>query len=97
MKESLLKNSVKSCCVIFCILIAVHAVEAIVLRMDETFLGENFINKLFGILIIWLTLRILQWKWNDIGFSGDDILRNIVVGFSLAAVVLCAEQIQYSW
>lgn len=87
MKESLHKNTVKSCCVIFCLLIAVHAVEAIVLRMDETIFGENFINKLFGILMIWLTLRILQWKWDDIGFSGDDILRNIVMGFSLAAML----------
>ena len=87
MRESLLKNTVKSCCVIFCLLIAVHAFEAIVLRMDETFFGENFINKLFGIFILWLTLRILQWKWSDIGFGGDGILRGIALGFSLAAVV----------
>ena len=87
MRESLLKNTVKTCCVIFCLLIAVHAFEAIVLRMDETFFGENFINKLFGIFILWLTLRILQWKWSDIGLPGDGILRGIVLGFSLAAVV----------
>lgn len=53
MRESILKNTVKSCCMIFCVLIAVHAFEAIVLRMDETFFGENFINKLFGIFVIW--------------------------------------------
>ena len=87
MRESLLKNTVKSCCVIFCLLIAVHAFEAIVLRMDETFFGENFINKLFGIFILWLTLRILQWRWSDIGLPGDGILRGIALGFSLAAVV----------
>ena len=87
MRESLLKNAVKTCCVIFCLLIAVHAFEAIVLRMDETFFGENFINKLFGIFILWLTLRILQWKWSDIGFTGNGLVRGIVLGFSLAAVV----------
>ena len=54
MRESLLKNTVKTCCAIFCLLIAVHAFEAVVLRMDETFFGENFINKLFGIFILWL-------------------------------------------
>ena len=87
MRESLLKNTVKTCCVIFCLLIAVHAFEAIVLRMDETFFGENFINKLFGIFILWLTLRILQWKWSEIGFTGNGLIRGIVLGFSLAAVV----------
>ena len=54
--------------------------------MDETFFGENFINKLFGILILWLTLRVLQWKWGDIGFRGDRLVRNLILGFSLAAV-----------
>ena len=86
MRDSILKNSIKTCCVIFCILVAVHAFEAIVLRMDETFLGENFINKLFGILVLWLILRILQWKCSDIGFANDGFVRNIVYGLTLAAV-----------
>ena len=87
MRESLFKNTIKTCCVIFCILIAVHAFEAIVLRMDETFFGENFINKMFGILVLWLVLRNLQWKWSDIGFAGDGLVQNIVRGFTLATVV----------
>ncbi|MBR2604784.1 MAG: CPBP family intramembrane metalloprotease [Clostridia bacterium] len=87
MRESLLKNTVKTCCGIFCLLIAVHAFEAIVLRMDETFFGENFINKLFGILILWLTLRTLRWKWRDVGFTGEGLRRGIARGFSLAAAV----------
>ena len=87
MRESILKNTVKSCCMIFCVLIAVHAFEAIILRMDETFFGENFINKLFGIFVIWFVLQTLQWKWSDIGFTGSGILRGILLGFSLAAAV----------
>ena len=87
MRESILKNTVKSCCMIFCVLIAVHAFEAIVLRMDETFFGENFINKLFGIFVIWFVLKILQWKWSDIGFTGTGIVRDILWGFSLSAAV----------
>ena len=87
MRESLLKNTVKTCCTVFCLLIAVHAFEAVVLRMDETFFGENFINKLFGIFILWLALRMLQWKWRDIGFRGEGLGRGIARGFSLAAVV----------
>ena len=87
MRDFLMKGTVKGSVVIFCILIAVHSFEAIVLRMDETFFGENFINKVFGILILWLVLRILQWKWNDIGFARSDIVKNIVCGIALSAVV----------
>ena len=49
MSERIRKNTVISCGVIFAILIVVHGFEAIVLRMDETVFGENFINKVFGI------------------------------------------------
>ena len=62
---------------IFLILIIVHAFEAIVLRMDETVFGENFINKLFGITVLWGTLRILHWTWEDIGFSKSGSGRQI--------------------
>ena len=87
MRESILKKPAKTCWIVFCILIAVHAFEAIVLRMDETVLGENFINKLFGIFILWFILRTLGWKWKDIGFSGSGLVRNLGRGFALAALV----------
>ena len=60
MNERIRKNTVLSCWIIFAILIVVHAFEAIVLRMDETFLEENFINKLFGLLVVFLVLRSLK-------------------------------------
>ena len=96
MRGSILKNTVKSSCVIFCVLIAVHAFEAIVLRMDETFFGENFINKLFGIFVLWLVLRVLQWQWSDIGFTKRGFLRNSMLGCALAAAVfLIAYTVEY--
>ena len=60
MNERIRKNTVLSCWIIFTILIVVHAFEAIVLRMDATFLEENFINKLFGLLVVFLVLRSLK-------------------------------------
>ena len=90
MKKLLTQNPVKICWGIFVLLIAVHGFEAIVLRMDETFFGENFINKLFGILVIWLALRALQWNWAEIGFRGKGFLKNVVCGFALAAGVFLA-------
>ena len=87
MKNLLSKHPVKVCWFLFSILIAVHAFEAIVLRMDESVFGENFINKLFGILVIWLVLRMLQWKWSDIGLGRDGIVKGICSGIALAASV----------
>ena len=84
MKELMVKNTVRTCCAIFIVLIVVHAFEAIFLRMDETFFGENFINKLFGIFVLWIVLRILRWQLNDIGFSKVRLLRNIAFGLLLA-------------
>ncbi len=93
MNESIRKNTVISCWIIFAILIAVHGFEAIVLRMDETFFGENFINKVFGILVIFIVLRILNWKWADIGFAGTGAVKNIGIGLLIA---LCSFVISYS-
>ena len=86
MKEKLLHNTIKSCLFLFLILIAVHAFEAIVLRMDETFFGENFINKLFGIAVIFVVLKMLEWKWEDIGFARDGFAKSIAIGLALAVV-----------
>ena len=86
MKDKILRNTAKSCLFIFCIVLTVHAFEAIVLRMDETFLGENFINKLFGITVIWVVLRMLRWDWKNIGFSTDGFAKKIFLGFSLSTI-----------
>ena len=86
MKEKILEKPFFSCWMIFAILILVHGLEAIVLRMDETVLGENFINKLFGILVLFIVLRLISWKWSYIGFAGDGFLKSIFIGLGLALV-----------
>lgn len=86
MKEKILKNTILSCLLIFLLLLAVHAFEAIVLRMDETVFAENFINKVFGIIVIAVILKILDWKWSDIGFTAEGLGKGIFRGAALAAV-----------
>ena len=80
-----MKNTVKTCLLLFCLLLLVHGFEAIVLRMDETFFGENFINKLFGILVVWIMLRRLNWSWSDIGFARTGFAKGVSLGLLLAA------------
>lgn len=93
MGKRIRKNTVLSCWIIFAILIFVHGFEAIVLRMDETFFGENFINKVFGILVVFIVLRFLNWKWSDIGFAKTGFFKNIGIGLLIA---LCSFVISYS-
>ena len=95
MSERIKKNSVLFCWIIFAILIFVHGFEAIVLRMDETVLGENCINKIFGIIVVFIVLRVLGWKWSDIGFSGSGVVKSVFRGLLLGIVSFiisyCAE------
>ena len=93
MNEQIRKNPVVSCWIIFAILIVVHGSEAIVLRMDETVFGENFINKVFGIIVVFIVLRILNWKWSDIGFAKTGIVKSAGIGLLIA---LCSFVISYS-
>lgn len=86
MKEKILKNPILSCLLIFFLLLAVHAFEAIVLRMDETVFAENFINKVFGIIVTAIVLKMLDWRWGDIGFSSKGLGRGIFTGAVLAAL-----------
>ncbi len=93
MSEKIEKNTIVSCWIIFAILILVHGFEAIVLKMDETVFGENFINKLFGILVMYIVLRCLKWRWAAIGFADAGLLKNIGLGLLVA---LCSFVISYS-
>lgn len=93
MNERIRKNTTLSCWIIFAILIFVHGFEAIVLRMDETVLGENFINKVFGILMLFIVLRCLDWKWSDIGFTKIGFVKSAGTGLLIA---LCSFIISYS-
>lgn len=70
----------------FFILFLVHLGEAVFLRMDETIFGENFINKVFGILVMFIMLNVLGWKWSDIGFAKENVTRNILLGLCLGLV-----------
>lgn len=82
-KEKIMKNSVWACLIIFIILLLAHSTEAIFICMDETFFGENFINKIFGIFVLYLLLNFLGWKWADIGFKKEKIIKNTSIGFTL--------------
>lgn len=61
--------------------------EYLVLRTDQSILGEAFIHKLIGIFILFLALRYQSIYWKDIGFAPTQIGKSIVLGLGLGILV----------
>ena len=57
--------------------------EYFVLRTDQTILGEAFIHKLFGIIVICLVVKRSGETLSDIGFVKNDYIRSAVKGLVL--------------
>lgn len=83
-EDTILHKPIKSCVFIFLILLLVHAFEAIALRMDQTIFAENFINKIFGIVLLFVLLKQLHWDISTIGFKKYGLAKTILKGFALA-------------
>ena len=64
MKNKTIRNSI----LIFLICLLMHGIEVLFIRTDETFIAECFINKVFGIVVLYVVLKMLKWHWRDIGF-----------------------------
>lgn len=86
-KKSVKENSViKNSIIIFIICLVVHSFEVFVIRTDETIFAECFINKVFGVILLYVVLRLLEWKWRDIGFVREKLLVNVLKGFGICFV-----------
>ncbi|WP_352399833.1 CPBP family intramembrane glutamic endopeptidase [Anaerotignum sp.] len=70
---------------VFCFIF--RGFEYLVLRTDQSILGEAFIHKLIGILILLIALRYQSISWREIGFAPTLIGKNIVLGLGLGLLV----------
>ena len=77
MLNQLIKKPILSCSIIFVICSVARLFEYLYMRTDDTFLSENFLHKLFGILLLWGILSISKLRWIDIGFTPNGIIRGI--------------------
>ncbi len=78
-------NVIINSLIIFILCLAVHTAEVLFIRTDETFFAECFINKVFGIIVLFVTLGILRMKWRDIGFKAEEFAVNVLKGFGICA------------
>ena len=62
-----------------------RGVEYLLLRTDQTWVGEAFVHKLAGIAVLWAALRGLGCPWSRIGFDRGSALRGTALGLLLGA------------
>lgn len=93
MEENIKKRPVLSCAIIFMIGGAARLIEYFCIRTDETILSENFIHKVFGIIISAVVLYSLHSTWQSIGFAKGKTVSGITKGLILGA---CCFVIAYS-
>ena len=95
-KKVIFEKSILSCVLIFLICCIARVVEYFGIRTDETILAENFIHKVFGIIILVVMLVLSKLSWDSIGFTKTKIVQNVLKGlalgvscFSIAYLVEC--------
>ena len=86
MLNRLIRKPILSCSLIFIVCSLTRLFEYFYMRTDETFLSENFLHKLFGILLLWGILSICKLRWKDIGFTSDGIVSGIGKGLLFGLV-----------
>lgn len=73
--------------VFFLVCFLFRAIEYLIIRTDQSVVGEAFIHKLIGIFLLALVLRMLEYKWADIGFRAEQATRGIFLGLLLGGFV----------
>ena len=68
-------------CYIICYIF--RFIEYLVLRTDQSFIGEAFVHKLAGIAVLAFAINYLGYQWYDIGFKAPLFLAHILWGLLL--------------
>jgi len=71
----------------FVVIMAARVADSLLLRTDESVIGELFTHKLFGIALMGWAIYYLRIKWRDIGFSSKRFGKGILVGLGLGVPI----------
>ena len=64
-----------------------RGIEYLVIRTDQTLIGEAFIHKLIGIALLAVAVWGVKYRWSDIGLRANQTLRGILLGLLLGISV----------
>ena len=93
MEEKIKKRPILSCIIIFMICGLARWAEYFVIKTDETVISENFLHKIFGIIVLAAVLRLLHIGWQGIGFAKRRLMPDVVKGLILGG---CCFTVAYS-
>lgn len=67
----------------FLLCFVIRFIDAIIIRLDQTIVNENFIHKVLGIVILAVALRLARLSWKDIGFDVKKLYIPALLGLAL--------------
>ncbi|MDE7218436.1 MAG: CPBP family intramembrane metalloprotease [Oscillospiraceae bacterium] len=85
MEQKIAKHPALSCAAVFAICAFARLIEYFVIRTDETIISENFLHKIFGIIILACVLHLLHSSWQSIGFAKNNIVSGVGKGLLLGS------------
>lgn len=86
LKNHLLNKPVLCSFIIFIICLLARIIEYFIIKTDTTFISENFIHKLIGIIILLFLLKIMNYKFTDIGFKRNHFFKYLTYGLLLGCI-----------
>jgi membrane protease YdiL (CAAX protease family) len=81
------QNPIRFILLFYAVCFVFRGIEYLVIRTDQSFIGEAFIHKLIGIALLAAAVWLIEYKWRDIGFTANNMIRNLFAGLLLGVVV----------
>ena len=73
--------------IMYLICFVFRILEYFILRTDQTILGEAFIHKLIGIVILFAVMKLFDFKFKEIGFIEDKSILYISKGLIFGSII----------
>lgn len=81
------KNPIRFILLFFVAALTARVADSLLLRTDESIIGELFTHKLLGIILMGWAIYHLRIKWRDIGFNSKRFGKGILIGLGLGILV----------
>ncbi|MDR2957096.1 MAG: CPBP family intramembrane metalloprotease [Coriobacteriales bacterium] len=85
--ESIKKHPIQFILLFYTSCFIFRFIEYFIIRTDQSILGEAFIHKLIGIVLLVVAVWLLKYQWREIGFDRRGVILYLGVGLALGVGV----------